>query len=239
MVKVIKFATYLDVQIQEIRLQRSKKKTRMRLLSAMAKMLETMPHHEIMVDDVCKFSDLGRGTFYLYFDSIESLQLELLQEYVAFEAHAMPLVTQKNDWFDYLLDVVEWYERTLIINFALIRTLLQLAAANDNFSKLWEKRNKEIVDRIQPRLAELLDFPQEYSEIFRDAMRGAGAVMDQRLFQSYVFGTEETSQSEEQSRYFIELHALMMYRAVMGVDPANAEERLPRVKPLIQFTENR
>jgi len=234
MIVPIKFATYLEVQAQEIKGTRSAAKTRLRLLSALARLLEEARFGDIKVVDITKAADLAKGTFFIYFQTKEEIVQELIGQYLQFERPTIPHDLPPGDSFQGVLIIVEWYEKTFAVNHGVLGCLIRLAGVDVNYAKLWRARNSLLLDRWMPLALGTLQLNRKHRDVLRHMMHSVGAIMDQSLFQRYGLGAT-VDEDELDSESLIEMHAVLIHRAIYGEDPS--AKQLRYMKPLVELTE--
>lgn len=233
MIVPIKFATYLEVQAQEIKGTRSAKKTRLRLLAALARLLEEARFGDIKVVDITKAAGLAKGTFFIYFETKEEIVEELITQYLQFERPTIPHSLPDGEPYEGVLTIVEWYERTFAVNHGVLGCMIRLAGVNAYYAKLWRERNAVLLERWVPLALGTLHLNSKHREVLQHIMHSVGAIMDQSLFQRYGLGAtvdEDDLDSESQ----IEMHAVLIHRAVYGQDPP--AEYLSYMRPLVEQT---
>jgi AcrR family transcriptional regulator len=231
MISPIKFATYLEVQAQEIKAGRSGKKSRLRLLSALARLLEESEFGDIKVLDITGEAGLAKGTFFIYFKTKEQIVDELMQLYLEFERITMPDVEFTGDPFNSVIRVVEWYEKTFAVNHGVLACLIRLSGSDVHFRTMWRERNAALLDRWVPRAIKTLKLKRKDHELLYHVMHSVGAIMDQSLFERYGIGTTGDS-GDLDTDSLIELHSVLIYRAVYGEDPPL--DGLSYTRPLVQ-----
>lgn len=231
MIKAIRFSTYLNAAAQEITKRRSGKKSRLKLMSAGARLLNDHTFQSLNVGDVCEAAGLAKGNFYLYFKTKEEFIHTLLTEYVGFEAQTIPQLSGAGGPYGSVRSLVSWYEGTFDSNAGVLRCLIQLADTDDEFAGIWQRRNRAIVDAAMAYLVSVLPKPPEDTRLMRMAMQAVGAIMDQSLFARYRIHGDAVQEQPEDARLRVDLHAALMYRAVFGSNPPLRESG--RVKGLL------
>ena len=63
---VIRYATYLEAAAQEIKKTRSGERSRLKLLAAGARLLDSTDYREMMGEEVATEAGVAKGTFYIY-----------------------------------------------------------------------------------------------------------------------------------------------------------------------------
>jgi AcrR family transcriptional regulator len=233
MIKAIKFSSYLEALAAEIRRSRSGEKSRLRLLAAGARLLETVAFRDLLVEDVCREAGLAKGTFYIYFDSKEVFLRALISQYVEFERNTYPPYEPTRSAYSGVHEWVSWYEGTFAANAGILRCIIEMSGTDAEAEACWYGRNKSIVDRALEQLVQRLEKPPgaRDRELLRLAVRAGGSMMDQSLFERYRMGVGVGMQEASDATLMIDLHALLLYRVLYGSEPASAD--VGRVRPLL------
>lgn len=231
-VEGVRFSAYLQALSSEIRKARSGEKTKLRLMSAGVALLEDCGFRDLNVEDVSRSSGMAKGTFYIHFNSKEEFLAELSKRYVDFELATAPSFAGTST-FKRLRAFVSWYERTFALNVGVLRCLVQMGEVSAEMRALWHRRNKLIVDRAQ---AQLFNSPIESGldpELARLALRTPGAMLDQSLFERHRVQVGPGRYEPDDIELLVELHTLLIYRAVYGSNPPVKELNVTR--PLLSW----
>lgn len=231
MIKAIRFATYLNASAQEIVKQRSGKKSRLSLLAAGARLLNSHTFSSLNVGEVCEAAGLAKGNFYLYFKTKEEFVYTLLTEYVAFEAQTLPALAQSPSPYAAVRKLVTWYEGTFDSNAGVLRCLIQLADSDVACASVWQRRNHGIVDAVMAYLLSILPDPPRDKGPLRLAIQSIGSIMDQSLYARYRIHGDAVQEQPESAQLRIDLHSALIYRATFGTNPPLSESG--RVKGLL------
>jgi len=222
MFKPIRYATYLEAEAQEITAVRSGKKTRLRLMAAMARLLQSVSYNDVKVIDICKEAGSAKGTFFIYFKTKEEIVDELLHEYIEFEHRTMPVLDAGMERWLAVKTIVEWYELTFSVNHGLINYMVQLSSLDKSYYQLWRMRNQRLIDRWMPLIEETLNLPSAARDLLDLAVHSVGSIMDQSLFSRYGVGADHSDVDIQSPDMLIELHSLLMFRAIYGCDPGDS-----------------
>lgn len=221
-VEPVKFAHYLNAMVQGMRGKRSGKLTRLKLMAATTELLEDRLFSEINVIDICECAAVAKGTFYLQFQTKEEVINAVLGDYVDFEVQTMPVLSAENEPFLNTRAIVAWYEMTFRVNAGLMRNFVRLSDEDAPIANLWKRRNERIVERsfVPYLLHSGFDAQNADIEIARLALRTLGGVMDYAMFARHGIhdASDFTSGFSEES--LIDLHAVLMHRALYGESPA-------------------
>lgn len=232
MIEAIRFSSYLEALALEIKKSRSGEKSTLKLMAAAARLLEHVGYRDLNIENICAEAQLAKGTFYVYFESKEVFLNQLISRYLGFEVNTYPQFSASESAFRGAFNLVEWYERTFAANVGILRCLVQMSATSLEHRALWHGRNRSIVERVidqqQRRLG--VDTGGDALKLLRLAIRSVGGMMDESLFERYSIGVG-AGREEVDLELMIELHAVLIYRAIYGADPAFDE--LDKVKPLL------
>lgn len=202
-------------------------KSRLTLLAAGARLLDAWNHHDLRVEQVCQAALVAKGTFYIYFRSKDEFLLDLAERYVAFEAQSRPRLSSRNSDFVNLRLWVSWYERSFAANVGVIKCMVHMADQDPRMRDLWHQRNAALVDRSL--VGWMKSRPEADPILERMMLRSAGTIMDQSLFERYGVQTGQGVEVPEDPEHVVDLHALLMFRALYAKDPDGAD--LPPESP--------
>ena len=233
MIKAIRFSSYLEALAQEIRRSRSGEKSRLKLLAAGARLLESSGFRDLLVEDVCREASLAKGTFYIYFESKEGFLLALLGQYVEFERNTYPPASPQRSAYGGVRDWVSWYEGTFAANAGILRCMIEMSAVDAEAERCWHSRNGSIIERAIEHAVQRLARPPSprEKELLRLAVRAGGSMMDQSLFERYRIQVGTGMKEASDAPLMIDLHALLLYRVLYGEEPDPAE--VGRVRALL------
>ena len=211
------FSERLAALAAGVRKTRSGERSRLRLLAAAARLLDQVHHRDLLVEQICQEAGVAKGTFYIYFKSKDEFLLDLASRYVAFEIQAHPRLSSKNSDFTNMRLWVTWYERTFAANVGIMKCLVQMGAQDPAMRDLWHQRNARLVDRSLAGWMKAR--PDSDPALERMVIRTAGTMMDQSLFERYGVQTGQGVELPEDPARIIDLHALLMFRALYARDP--------------------
>lgn len=231
----IRYASYLEAQASEIRKPRSGARTRLKLMAAGSRLLDTMSAADLFISAVCEDAGMAKGTFYIYFDTKEEYIETILRDYVGFEMQMLPRFADDSETFTAVLRLVTWYERTFMANVGILRCLIQQSDTDPTIRALWETRNQGIVDRVLHDLDRRAGLSDHERELLQMAVHSVGYMMDQSLFARHGLAESRAHESLTDPDLLIELHATLIYRAVVGRDPPAAQ--IPLVRPFLALRE--
>lgn len=234
MIQVIRFSSYLEALALEIKKSRSGEKSTLKLMAAGGRLLEHVGYRDLNIENICAEAQLAKGTFYVYFESKEVFLNQLISRYVGFEVNSYPRLALDESRFRGAMDWVEWYERTFAANVGILRCLVQLSATSAEHRQIWYQRNRNIVDHVMEYVEQRLRIGKgrDSLEMLRLAIRSVGGMMDQSLFERYSIGVG-AGRDEPDMELMIELHAVLIYRAIYGENPPADE--VERVRPFLKL----
>jgi AcrR family transcriptional regulator len=216
-IQVIRFATYLAAMADEIQKNRSGEKSRLRLLAAAARLLESIHYRDLLVEEICQEAGVAKGTFYIYFKSKDEFLRDLAGRYLNFEFQTYPRLSSKNTEYTNTRKWVYWYEKSFAANVGIIKCMVQMGENDAAMRQLWHDRNGRLVDRSLAGWMKTR--PGADPKIERFILRTAGTMMDQSLFERYGVQTGQGVEDPHDPEFMIELHAFMNYRAMYGHNP--------------------
>lgn len=223
-----RFKDALNARAGEISGTRSGARSRLRLMAAGCALLDGTAFRDLLVEDVCRKAGVAKGTFYIYFKSKDVFLRELANDYMGFELESYPAFAREAGRYANTRRWIAWYEDMFAANVGLLRCLVQMGSEDAEMRELWHRRNGLLVDRALAGEAKRLT--PEALAVRRWALRAAGGMLDQSLFERFDVqlgpGLDEPTDPDLR----IELHALLNYRALTGRDPS--DDALPPDSPL-------
>lgn len=233
-VEPVKFAHYLQAKLQGMREKRSGRRTRLKLMVATCHLLDDQLFSDLNVFDICEQAEVAKGTFYLQFETKEDVIYSIFEEYIEFEQLTLPRLHPDMERFARTRLLVSWYEKTFGVNAGLMRNFVRLSDSDTRVAELWRQRNERIVERsFESYLwGTQLEPGSEGFEFARLAMRSMGGIMDYALFARHGIHQASDFTGGVSEETMIDLHALLMYRALSGQNPS-AEALTPQVRNFV------
>lgn len=218
------YARHLLSRANAITSSRSGERTRLRLLTSGAELLQRVSYRDLNVAAVSRSADQAKGTFYVYFKTKEVFLVELLQGYLGFEASTFQAIQPTTSPFLGYRNRIEWYEKTFARNAGILRCMVQMSETHPEVRRLWHERNARIVDRAVADTVARLAKPPADQRLLRLAIRAVGTMLDQSLFERYRVQVGPGIASVE-TEFLIEFHAAIGFRALFAQNPPARELR--------------
>lgn len=219
----VRYATFLEASALEVAKGQRGERSRLKLLAAGGRLLDGCNFQDLKIEDVCAEAGLAKGTFYIYFASKDVFLHELCAAYCRFELNTLPRRAPELSRFAATRLWIGWYERTFAVNAGILRCIVQMGANDATMRELWLQRNAAVV---QVMLSESM-FGRKLSpgdtHLMLWTLRTVGGMLDQSLFDRYGLQTPSGLESPGDIDLVVELHAVLAYRALFGVEPP-AEE---------------
>lgn len=228
------FKARLCAQVAAIANRRSGERTALRLMVEGLTLLGQLGYRDLNIDDVVNAANVAKGTFYIHFPSKDDFLLKLAERYVAFEAGTVPGELRGESSFGQMRSWVAWYERIFAVNIGILRALVQMGDINADMRSLWHRRNATLVDSA---MANYYERKGRADPIVRSAVRVAGGMLDQSLFERLQVHVGPGLREPENDELREELHTLLLFRAVFGRDPPLDELRFSR--SLVEWSQDR
>jgi len=224
-VEAIQFSTYLHAGASAIKKARSGEKTQLNLLASGARLLDDHTFQDLQIEQIASDAGMAKGTFYIHFESKDMFLRELAKRYTNFEQQTFPTMLDEEDTFLDTCRWVAWYERTFAANSGLIRCIIRMGETDPLMTRLWHERNDRLTARIVNDLQQRLSPVAGNSKMVRLAVRSAGGMLDQSLFNRYRVQTSTGLEDVEDPEFLILFHAVLMYRAIIGSSPDHPQAR--------------
>ena len=224
----LRFADHLQASANAIGRSRSGEKSRLKLMAAAARLLDSTSYRDLLVERVCQAAGVAKGTFYIYFDSKDAFLRSLAVGYVAFELERYPRLSSRHAAFANTRSWIAWYEGVFAANVGVLRCLIQMGGADPAMQAIWHQRNGALVDRAM-RGWEKRN-PTADPSLQRLALRTAGGMLDQSLFERHGVQPGPGLDEPKDFDLLVDLHALLNFRALYACDPPPGS--LPGESPL-------
>lgn len=215
----IRFSTFLSALSGEIRKVRSGEKTKLNLLASGVRLLEDVGYRDLNVEDVSLDAGLAKGTFYIHFPSKDAFLHEMARRYVDYERQIYPVLPSNHSHYANVRQWIAWYETTFMNNVGVLRAMVQMADVDATMCAIWHDRNEAIADRTLEFAVRRMGQPPKDRDLFHLMQRTAGGMLDQSLFARLRIQAGPGIKQEYPAEFLIELHALMLYRALYGQNP--------------------
>ena len=216
-IEIIRFGTYLQAMAQEIKKTRSGERSRLRLLSAGARLLEAEHYRDLLVQKICQEAGVAKGTFYIYYQTKDIFLRELAQRYVNFEFQTYPRFPSKNTRYENTRRWIFWYEKTFAANAGIFRCMVQMGEQDREMREIWHDRNGRLAERSLSGW--MRTHPDADPDLQRWVLRSSGLMLDQSLFERYGVQAGPGLGAPKDEDFLIDLHALLNFRVIYGRDP--------------------
>ncbi len=172
-------------------------RTRARLQSAMAELLDDRPPAELKVADICGAAGSAHGTFYTYFPDIRGALAETLLDFIAFLQGQMRQAARSGPTpGDRSRRATAAYLDLFAANRGLMRCLVTRLDAFPEASAAFQRLNRDWTETVATAWAKRSDRPHD--ELLRRAY-ALGGMVDQYLIMLH-FGDDPTLAALSQDR---------------------------------------
>lgn len=220
-IEVVRFAAYLAALAAEIRKSRSGERSRLNLLAAAARLLESIHYRDLLVEQVCQEAGVAKGTFYIYFSGKDEFLRDLARRFISFEAQTYPRLSSRSTPFANMRRWVAWYEKAFAANVGIMKCMVQMGGEDPAMGEIWRQRNGALVDRSMSGW--LRARPDADEVVERAVLRTAGTMIDQSLFERHGVQPGPGIELPDDPDFIIDLHAMLMFRATYGRNPPPEE----------------
>jgi AcrR family transcriptional regulator len=230
----IRFSTYLEASALEVLKGHRSERSQLKLLAAGARLLDRCSFQDLKIEDVSVDAGLAKGTFYVHFPSKEDFLRQLARAYCGFELNTLPRRAKDLSRFAVGRLWISWYERTFAANAGILRCIVQMGANDDAMRQLWLSRNASVVQAMIAESMTGVDLSAEDMQSLLWTMRTVGGMLDQSLFDRYGLQTPSGLQDPNDIDALIEMHAVLAYRSLYGMEPP--VEELEHSRPLLRLS---
>lgn len=123
-------------------------RTRLRLMAAIAALLEEGGFHELRVADCASRAGLAHGTFYRYWPDRAAAAQDVLADFMATVRARRPVSTPATALYPRILAANRYYVRVYRANAGLMRCLMQLGNAMPEFARIGQEANLMLAARV-------------------------------------------------------------------------------------------
>jgi AcrR family transcriptional regulator len=123
-------------------------RTRLRLMMAMAELLEEDGFHALRVADIAARADLAHGTFYRYWPDRHAAVQDLLSDFMAAIRTHRQAALPDSGFHDRLVASNRYYVRVYRANSGLMRCLMQLGNQDAEFARIGQAANLALAARV-------------------------------------------------------------------------------------------
>ncbi|MBE0548456.1 MAG: TetR/AcrR family transcriptional regulator [Rubrivivax sp.] len=219
----VRFSTYIEASALELGKGQRGERSRLKLMAAGARLLDRCSFQDLKIEDVSVEAGLAKGTFYIYFASKDEFLRELATAYFAFELNTLPHRTNGLSRFGISRLWIGWYERTFAVNAGILRCVVQMGVNDGAMRDLWLQRNAAVVQAMLSESLVGTQLSPEDLQVMMWALRTVGGMLDQSLFDRYGLQTPSGLQDPGDADLLVEMHSVLAYRALYGMEPP-AEE---------------
>ncbi len=142
------YPAYLDDRLRRSGTSPKPARTRLRLMAAMAGLLEEVGFHAVRVADIAARADLAHGTFYRYWPDRDAAAQEVLTDFMAaIRAHRRAALPNSG-FYERLVASNRYYVRVYRMNAGLMRCLMQLGNQDAGFARIGQAANLGLAARV-------------------------------------------------------------------------------------------
>lgn len=194
-------------------------RTRLRLMSAAARVMEEVGFHGMRVSDVCGNAGVSQGTFYLYFRDKTEIASAVL---VDFNERGLELLRRqgpRDRAWDAILESVRIMARLYRLNPGLTRCLFQISDDTPEFGEILRRFNAVWLRSVARSMARRCGLDESAGAMPLFASYALAAMVDQFLVQLYVTRDPQVVALVENEDHAVEALAALWYRAAYRADP--------------------
>lgn len=193
---------------------------RARFKEAATRLLDTRSYHQLRITDLAQEAGVANGLFYHYFDSMDSLIGELVDEFIArYEAvDEIEKGVAKGDWFGRILS----HYRLVIDTYAeypgLVRCLRDIGGQNPVLRERWQhsyhKQLHWLIDALPHVFGAHLSQPQAEMLVY-----GLGSVGEQMVWGYFIDRDPQFTRLNLDREQMAEWLTAIYYRGLFACNP--------------------
>ena len=121
---------------------RKGERTRLRLMGAVAGLLQDTFVHGLRISDICRDAGVSQGTFYIYFTDRTDITSAMLTEFVTHVFDHLEHVVASNEGLgDTVYPTTLAYVREFRMNRGLFRALMQMTEESEHLERIYQQFN--------------------------------------------------------------------------------------------------
>ena len=232
-----RYVATLNAQIHGTAGEGKSARTRAKLKLAAVKCLSEKDLANLTIASVTGKAKVASGTFYLHFDSIRDLALEVFSEYAAVDvAPAIPEGDDFVDLFSHMkatfLEIVGAFRRRR----KFLRSLFQMKRQDSEANEAWLQLTSQWADVLSTiaKAHASHPVPAAFDRFIGHATSAFADEIMTRIFVDEIFGAD-FPENPDNDEHVAELLAFTRHRMLFGVDPdprlLKATSRLGRFPP--------
>ena len=226
----------VKVHASALRKTRSAKgeQARNKLKAACIQVLERVGYHEMKVTDVTKEAGVAAGLFYHYFKDLKSLTMEVLTDFVdeSADIEAIEKNVTKGDWYERIYVHNLFVAKNYAARPGLMRSLLQLADEEQEFSSLIRSNYIEQLKWLVKLMPSMFPDSEQTEHEALMVIYTLSASSEVLLRDYFINRDPELTAESLQVKEIAELLSVMFYRGLFLQNPP--QEKLTYTKKLAQ-----
>ncbi|WP_439577082.1 TetR/AcrR family transcriptional regulator [Elioraea sp.] len=123
-------------------------RTRLRLMAAIATLLEEGGFHDLRVADCAARAELAHGTFYRYWPDRSAAAQDVLGDFMATVRSRRPVGAAGTGLYPRIVAANRYYVRVYRANAGLMRCLMQLGNVEPAFARIGQEANVALASRV-------------------------------------------------------------------------------------------
>jgi AcrR family transcriptional regulator len=123
-------------------------RTRLRLMAAIAALLDAEGFHTLRVADCTTRAGLAHGTFYRYWPDLKLAAREVLEDFMRTVSARRPPPARGSPLYGRIVAANRYYVRVYHANAGLMRCLMQLGNVEAEFARIGQAANMALAERI-------------------------------------------------------------------------------------------
>lgn len=123
-------------------------RTRLRLMAAIAALLDAEGFHTLRVADCTARAGCAHGTFYRYWPDLRVAAGEVLEDFMRTVSRRRPLPARGSPLYGRIVAANRYYVRVYHANAGLMRCLMQLGNVEAEFARIGQAANMALAERI-------------------------------------------------------------------------------------------
>ncbi len=217
----LNFSNHLKKQALKIKEYRSGERTRLLLLSSVAKLLDKHNLKDLKITTIRTPTKASQGTFYIYFTDKEDMAAQLFVEYIEYELELMPVLDNLSNVYDMSLAINNWYADMFQANSGILRTFLTLNEENPKVTEIWKLRGEKIVSRVVEFCNNLYQLKPEELDAISKSTQMLSTALDRIVLSMYCgSGAHPKFNHKNDREETIELLSLLFVRAIAFENPS-------------------
>lgn len=222
-VRAVRYGDHLAADLDARAFASKGDRTKYRLKVAAAQALEEIGYQDVKVSDICKYSNVALGTFYVYYRDKNEIAIEVVLDFVEYLYEQARKVGRGTGEYEAILNTNRFFIAAYLVNPGLMQCHVQLQSQLPEFREVWRPRHLRWIENI----ARSISRRGNYTENMPGSPQAVAHALEAMVFH-YLYAVivsrnplvdgEDPAHAED----LAQMLSTLWYRAVYCKDPPKA-----------------